>query len=81
VLVLSVDGDETRSKCPIFHQQRLADGRRFLSHFGSLTNALRGSYNGLRLYFSTGDGLLKLGVELYHLALKGGQPLLSGAQL
>jgi hypothetical protein len=28
-----------------------------------------------------GDGLLKLGTELCHLALKGGQLLLSGAQL
>jgi hypothetical protein len=79
--VLSVDEDETRSECPIFRQQRLAVGRRFLSHFGSLMSTLRGSYRGLRLSFSMGDGLLKLGTELCHLALKGGQPLLSGAQL
>jgi hypothetical protein len=44
-------------------------------------STLRGSRRGLRLSFSMGDSLLKLGAELYHLALKGGQPLLSGAQL
>jgi hypothetical protein len=56
-------------------------GRHFLSHFGSLTITLGGSHRGLCLSFSTGDGLLKLGMELCRLSLKGGQLLLSGAQL
>jgi hypothetical protein len=55
--------------------------RRFLSRFGSLTNALGGSHRDLHLFFSTSDGLLKLGAKLCHLALKGGQLLLSIAQL
>jgi hypothetical protein len=79
--VLSANEDETRSECPIFHQQYLAVGQRFLSHFDGLTSALGGSCRGLRLFFSTGDGLLKLGAELRHLALNGGQQLLSNAQL
>jgi hypothetical protein len=43
-----------------------------LSYFGSLTSALGGSRRGLRLFFSMGDGLLKLDAEFYHLAIKGG---------
>jgi hypothetical protein len=71
---------ETRldQSAPIFHQQCLVVGRRFLSHFGSVTSTLGGSHCGLRLSFSTGDGLLMGVLTPIPLRLDLGWPRLEG---